>query len=108
MANRPFEATLEHRGDGTLLVRKLQAASAGEALQIARGFADQSDWRLIKVEPATAFRTLADISASDFREDVRAIMRGEPSENAAAIDLIREITEWDRVGRPVASNWRLA
>ena len=34
------------------------------------------------------------------RDELRAIMRGEDSRNALAIDLIREVTEWHDAGRP--------
>ena len=36
----------------------------------------------------------------DFRDEVRAIIRGERSNNIAATDMIREITEWHDAGRP--------
>ena len=36
----------------------------------------------------------------DFRDELRAIMRGERTDNIAATDMIREITEWHDAGRP--------
>ena len=46
------------------------------------------------------------VGAIGLRDEVRAIMRGEHSNNAIAEDLIREVIEWDRCGRPTATGVR--
>ena len=38
--------------------------------------------------------------ALELRDELRRIMRGERSENAIAVDLIREVSEWHAEGRP--------